>query len=283
MVIVVGPTNGLKKILTFEFNDWPKCPAFIRESILEVLGKSIRAAGVYDVLAPLFIQFCKDTKATGVLEFGAGSGESTVIFLDAICQTDDTPPRIYISDLYPLATVMQKTCERYPELLTPILHSVDLRCPPETPRHDMRMVLSAFHHFDTDMARLFLANAQKKGVAVFIAEPFTGSLKAFFPLFIHGFTSLARNGLCSTNALVPKLFFTFVLPLIPMCLLWDGLISMIRMYDKRGFADLVASLPETGAAYIWEYTEVQVPLGGMAAVFSGRPVLGDGDSSFRKL
>ncbi len=272
MAIVVGMTSVLKKILTFEFNDWPKCPTFIRESILEVLGKAIRDAGVYDVLAPMFIQFCSDAKVTGILEFGAGSGESTVIFLDAICRSDHTPPRIYVSDLYPLTMVMQKNCEQHSGLLTPIRHSVDLRYPPETPTHDMRMVLSAFHHFDPDVARLFLADAKRRGIAVFIAEPFIGSIKAFFPLFIHGFPNLARNGMLSSKKRVLKLLFTFFVPLIPMCLLWDGLVSMIRMYDKRGFADLVASLPETETAYRWQYREVQVPLGGTAAVFSGRPV-----------
>lgn len=261
----------LQKILTFEFNGSAKCPDFVRESILEVLGRSIRDAKVYEALAPRFIQFCRDAEVSEVLEFAAGSGESTAIFLDAVLQTGETPPHISISDLYPMTEVMIKTCEQYPELLTVIKESVDLRHAPETPHHDMRMVLSAFHHFDLEMASKFLLNAQAKGKAVFIAEPFTRSLKAFLPLFLHGFTSLARNGLFSSKDLLLKFFFTFFIPLIPMCLLWDGLISMIRMYDEDAFMDIVDSLPNNGA-YQWHYAEVRVPLGGTVSVFTGRPI-----------
>lgn len=261
----------LQKILTYEFNDSPQCPTFIRESILEVLGKSIRDAKVYEALAPRFIQFCQDAKVQTVLEFGAGSGESTAIFLDAVLGTGETPPRIYISDLFPMATVMAKTCATHPDTLIPLQGSVDLRNPPESPGHDMRMVLSAFHHCDAEMARQFLKKGQEQGVAVFIAEPFTKSLQAFFPLFLHGFTSLARNGVLSSRMRLAKFICTFLLPLIPLCLLWDGLISMVRMYSKDDFAEMVGSLPDVDLPYDWQYEEVQVPLGGTASLFTGRP------------
>jgi hypothetical protein len=260
-------------LLTFEFNDSPKCPKFIRESILEVLGDSIRNAGVYDVLAPRFSRFCEDVGAREILEFGAGSGESTAVFLDAILAGTVKPPHIYISDLYPMADVMAQTCRRYPAQFTAITESVDLCNPPATPPHDMRMVLSAFHHFDTEIAQSFLRDSQEKGVAVFIAEPFTKTLKSFFPLFIHGFTSLARNGIFARKMRGLKFLFTFLVPLIPMCLLWDGLISMIRMYDERGFQEIVDSLPKSKQDYKWHYVEVPVPLGGTASVFMGRPVV----------
>ncbi len=256
----------LHKILTFECNDSPRCPLFIRESILEVLGKSIRDAKVYDALTPEFVQFCADAKVDTVLEFGAGSGESTAIFMDALLQTEQAPPHIYISDLYPMISVMTATCERYPQLLTMIPDSVDMCNPPETPAHNMRMVLSAFHHFDTESVRRFLVDAQEQGVAVFIAEPFTNSLKAFFPLFLHGFTSLAWNGLFSLKSRVLKFLFTFIVPLIPMCLLWDGLISMIRMYDEDMLMDIVG----LSTTYEWQYKEVSVPLGGVASIFTGK-------------
>lgn len=259
-------------LLTFEFNDSPKCPNFIRESILEVLGKSIRDAGVYDALAPHFSRFCEDAGACEILEFGAGSGESTAVFLDAILADTGKPPHIYISDLYPMVEVMAQTCGRYPNQLTPIKESVDLCNPPTEPLHDMRMVLSAFHHFDNDMARDFLRDSQEKGVAVFIAEPFINSLKAFFPLFLYGFTSLVRNGIFSPKKRLLKFVFTFLIPLIPMCLLWDGLISMIRMYDEDEFQKIVDSMPQLEQSYEWQYLEVPVSLGGTASVFIGRPV-----------
>ncbi|MDA3969823.1 MAG: hypothetical protein PF442_00565, partial [Desulfobulbaceae bacterium] len=266
------PMSLLKNILTFEFNDSPRCPDFIRESILEVLGASIRDAGVYDRLAPRFIECCTEGGIREVLGIGAGSGESTAVFLDAVLQTVHTPPHIYISDLLPMVRVMAETCNRYPDLMTPIHHPVDIRNPSVAPDHDMRMVLSAFHHFDRELAATFLHDAREQKVAVFIAEPFTRSLKAFLPLFLHGFTSLARNGIFSTKMRLAKFIFTFLIPLIPLCLLWDGLVSMMRMYTEEEFMEMVAALPESDQSYQWQYEEVQVPLGGTASLFTGRVV-----------
>ena len=263
--------NILGKIRSFEFNDWPQCPTFIRESILEVLGKSIRDAGVYDALAPHFIQLYQDADVKNVLEFGAGSGESTAIFMDAVLQAGQAPPRIYISDLYPMTTVMAQTCDRYPELLHPVKESVDVCHPPETPPHDMRMVLSAFHHFDRATARRFLLDAQQKGLTIFIAEPFTENLQAFLPLFLHGFISLARNGVLSPKSRFLKFVFTFLIPIIPLCLLWDGLISMMRMYTKEDFMDITESFPPTAPAYIWKHIQVPIPLGGTGSLLIGQP------------
>ncbi len=263
---------SLQKILSCECNDSPHCPQFIRESILEVLGQSIRDAGVYEKLAPRFIEFCAEAQVKDVLELGAGSGESTAVFLDAIRQTNQSPPHVYISDLFPMVEVMARTCKRFPGVLTPITEPVDIGDLGDVVSHDMHMVLSAFHHLDTGVARVFLQKVQEQKSAVFIAEPFTNSLRAFVPLFLHGFTGLARNGVFSSRMRLVKFFFTFLIPLIPMCLLWDGLISMIRMYSEEEFMAVVASLPDSGQSYLWQYEEVEVPLGGTASVFTGRPV-----------
>lgn len=263
-----------QKLFIYECNDSPHCPQFIRESILEVLGNSIRDAGVYEKLAPRFIDFCTKHHIKNILEIGAGSGESTAVFVDAVFRHQQKPPHIYISDLLPMHEVMKATAARYPDVLTPLEDSLDIRNAAVAPVHDMRMVLSAFHHFDPDVVRSFFKDAREQQLAIFIAEPFTNSLRAFFPLFLHGFTSLARNGVQSSKMRFVKFFFTFLLPLIPMCLLWDGLVSMIRMYDKKGFMEIVETLPESESGYQWHYEEVKVPLGGTASLFTGYPVDG---------
>ena len=262
-----------QNIFTRECNDSPHCPQFIRESIIEVLGNSIRDARVYEKLVPKFISFCADHHIKNILEIGAGSGESTAVFLDAVVLNQHQPPHIYTSDFLPMPEVMLATSQRYPGVMTPIEESLDIRHPEVAPAHDMRMVLSAFHHFDPDVVRVFLQDAQEQRIAVFVAEPFTNSLRAFFPMFLHGFTSLARNGVQCSRRRILKFFFTFFVPLIPMCLLWDGLISMRRMYDEKGFMEIVATLPKSERGYQWQYEEVKVPLGGTASLFTGYPVV----------
>ncbi len=43
-----------KRLQLFEFNDSAFCPGFLRDSIVEILGRTIKQSGFYDPLAPLF-------------------------------------------------------------------------------------------------------------------------------------------------------------------------------------------------------------------------------------
>ncbi len=144
----------IKTIRNFEFNDSPSCPQFIRESIQEILGQSIRDAQVYQQLAPYFVDFCQEAGIESILEIGAGSGQSTGVFVDAVLQTGHTPPKIYISDLFPLPWVMAETCKRYPGVMIPIQEPMDIRNPDWPPLTKCALSSAPFTIFSRKLSEL---------------------------------------------------------------------------------------------------------------------------------
>jgi hypothetical protein len=62
-----------------------------------------------------------------------------------------------------------------------------------------------------------------------------------------------------------RVLLTYVLPLIPALVAWDGTVSALRAYTKDELLDLARSAPG-GDAYVWE-----AGVEGSAVYLTGRP------------
>ena len=54
-----------------------------------------------------------------------------------------------------------------------------------------------------------------------------------------------------------RLFLTYVLPVVPLCTWWDGVVSCLRAYSPEELARLVAALPDND--YVWDIGRLPVP------------------------
>jgi hypothetical protein len=56
---------------------------------------------------------------------------------------------------------------------------------------------------------------------------------------------------------VRRLLFTYPIPLIPLALVWDGLVSCLRVYSPRELCDLIARVPAADR-FAWDTGRVRV-------------------------
>ena len=106
-----------------------------------------------------------------------------------------------------------------------------------------------------------LADAQnaRQPIAIFEAfgrnlPSFIGMLPSFLiPFFIMPFVKPFR---------IANLIFTYVLPLVPLLVFFDGWVSYLRTYSPSELRELVASLPNN-PNYKWDIGE----LGGQKAPY----------------
>ena len=104
------------------------------------------------------------------------------------------------------------------------------------------------HHFAPADARAVLADAAAAREPILVAEASERSAAAilgsiFIPLFVLLVMPLVRPR--SAAALV----LTYLLPLLPLCIFWDGLVSCLRTYRVDELRALVADLDH---GYRWE-------------------------------
>jgi hypothetical protein len=110
-------------------------------------------------------------------------------------------------------------------------------------------MFTAFQHFRPDAARSILAAAVPNRKGIFIAEPGPRStaalaMQAIVPLGVLLLTPVIRPFRWS------RLFWTYLVPVLPLAIMFDGVVSCLRMYSPD---ELLAMGREVaGDEYTWE-------------------------------
>jgi hypothetical protein len=115
--------------------------------------------------------------------------------------------------------------------------------------HTCVVVFTAFHHFPPPMARRVLADAVEKrsGIAVFEStsrDARTLVVMVLVPLMVWLTTPFIRPFRWS------RLLLTYVLPVIPLIALFDGVVSALRTYTPDELRALADSA-DAGGVYTW--------------------------------
>jgi hypothetical protein len=261
----------VRRLTLFEFNDSAWCPRFIRDAIVEALGLGLRWGRVYEGVGRVFVEFCEAARCDSVLDLCTGTGEPVSILLDAIARAGAKAPRFVLSDLFPNETAMSRVAARHAGVVEAVTTPVDATAVPANVDRGARSVMSAFHHFPPGLAASILADSVKKGRAIFIAEGFPRSLLRLAAIMPCMALAVLANPFLTGRDRLAKLFFTFVVPVIPVAGAWDALVSNRRIHSEDELRALVAPL---GGGYAWRYREVPFFPFGRAVTFSGIPERG---------
>jgi hypothetical protein len=117
-------------------------------------------------------------------------------------------------------------------------------------------MFAAFHHFRPEPARAILADAVRDRRGIAVLEPMERSILSvvgvlFAPLMCLLLTPFIRPFRWS------RLLFTYPIPIIPLIILFDGIISSLRTYSPEELRALVADLDAPD--YTWEIGKQSAP------------------------
>lgn len=237
----------------FELHDHPRFPARLRNLVTDALQALWRFGNSYGAILP----------ELGASLRASGDGAALVEVLD-LCSGGGGPwPRL-VGDLereYGMIVHVRLT-DRYPHpeaapapqgegvrsRLEYLLQPLDAASvPAEMP--GVRTLFSSLHHLGPRQVRRMLCNAVEgeHGIAVFeMAErsPMTLAILCLTPLLVLVLTPAMRPFRWS------RLAFTYLLPVIPFVIGFDGLISCLRAYSTDELRELVDSLASPG--YRWQ-------------------------------
>jgi len=238
------------RLRLFEFEDLPWFPAIIRAGMMDYLRFMISALGTYRPIAPLLAEGLRRTGQTTLLELGAGAGGGTETVWHAL-QAQGLPNiTITLTDLYPQPTawadIAQRTRGRIGHEMAPVNALA-------VPTHlaGYRAIFSAFHHFSPPAAEALLRDAVRAGTGIGVFE---GAGKHWWELLL-AWTALPVAQLLLTPFFRPfrfsRLVFTYFIPIIPLCTIWDGSVSLLRMYTPAELLALAHRADPTGL-FAWQ-------------------------------
>ncbi len=238
------------RLRLFEFEDLPWFPAVIRAGMMDYLRFMISALGTYRPIAPLLAEGLARTNQTTVLELGAGAGGGTETVLRALEAEGVRDVRIVLTDLYPQPAAWADIAANTQGRISHEAASVNaLAVPAHLP--GFRTLFSAFHHFPPDAATALLRDAVQAGTGIGVFE---GAGKHWAELLL-AWTVLPVAQLLLTPFFRPfrlsRLLFTYLVPIIPLCTIWDGSVSLLRMYSITELLDLAQAADPSGQ-FAWQ-------------------------------
>jgi hypothetical protein len=253
----------LPRLQLFEIEDQRWCPRWLRDALTGYLQTMIARTRPYAPAVPALAALLRETATHDVVDLCSGAGGPWPALRDDLAAAGATA-QVTCTDLAPNADAAARLGEtagmRYLE------ESVSaLAVPPDL--RGARTMFTALHHFTPDQVRAILADAQAAR-APFAA--FEATSRSVAGLLVTLFIPLAV--LFVMPLVKPRrplaLVLTYLPPLVPLAVWWDGVVSTLRTYRVDELRAIVASLPP--APYEW--TVAELPSRGLPLLaLTGRP------------
>lgn len=238
----------MKRLHLFEFEDLKWFPGFLRQGITDFLMFVFSKTNRYSPVIPLIKESLEKANINHIVDLCSGSGGGVENIRRNLNYSSGGKITLTLTDKYPNIKAFQKIKQGC-EDIDFISESVDAT---NVPVHlkGFRTIFTAFHHFKPDMGEAILRDAVEKGVSIGIFELGNKGFAALLKLFI----TVPLGLFCVTPFLRPfkisKIIFTYLIPLIPLCTLWDGIVSTIRVYSPAELQKLTDKIGATN--YCWK-------------------------------
>lgn len=246
----------MRRVQFIELNDEPWFPSSLRNNVTDALQFGLSLLKAYLPIAPLLLSTLDSTRSKSIVDLCSGGG-GPWLDLSRQFQLDTQGFHILLTDRYPNLQAFQKVVLASENHIAFYPDSVNaMKVPREL--QGFRTIFTSFHHFPPEEARAVLQNAvdARQGIGIFeITRRSPSSIALMFPwaFMLFVFTPLIRPFRWS------RLLCTYVLPIIPFVLLFDGVVSCLRTYQTQELREMVKDL--SGIEYEWEVGEHSRGLG----------------------
>ncbi len=247
----------IKRMHLFEIEDQNWCPEILRQSMTEFLLTVTRLSKIWTPTAGVLQDLLKKSEANQVVVLGAGSGGGILDVAPRLPQ--DT--KIILTDLYP----HQSFESPFPNM-DYYRESVNAAAVPQNLK-GLRVLYMIFHHLTPEMAKKVLGNSVRDRQPIAIFEATERSIRGILamilvPIVVLLVTPFIRPFKWS------RLLLTYVLPILPLVIFWDGFVSALRTYSLCEMRDLVAEFSD----YEWRVEVLRGPHGERIPMMTGVPV-----------
>jgi len=237
-----------------EIEDLTWCPRGVRDGGTDWLSFVANATRIFSAVAPKIRSAMDATGTTRVVDLCSGGGGPWLTLERDLARSG--PVQVVLSDLYPNIEALSALRERSDGRLA--FHPTPVDATSVPPALDgVRTMFNAFHHFPPESARAILADAVASRRAIVVVEGARSravglvAMPLQLPLILL-LTPFVRPFRWS------RLLLTYLIPLIPLIVLFDGTASFLRLYLEHELRELVAGVPGH-ESFNWDIGGTKVP------------------------
>jgi hypothetical protein len=236
----------------FEFEDQKWFPAFLRNYGTDFLQFLSNKTKLYRPIIPVIKKGLQESKTYQIIDLGSGGGGG-LIWLNSELKKDIPNLKIILTDFYPNIPAFEFT-KKKADNFEFVNKPIDARNVPKELK-GLRTQFLSFHHFKPKDAKLILQNAIDTNNSIAIFEGQERSIPSILAMIFSPISVLL-----TTPFIRPfrfgRIIFTYLIPIVPVFVLWDGIVSSLRTYSLQEMNGLVGSL-NGKENYDWEINKVK--------------------------
>lgn len=244
----------MRRLHLIELHDLAGFPAAWRDFLTDFLSFYASKFKPYSCVGGVLAEALRQTGTARIVDLGSGAGLPVLSVAPQLRSCGATGLEIVLTDKYPNVEAWA-ALERYSGAMVSFeAEPVDAADVPDGLR-GFRTLFTSFHHFSPDAAAAVLSDAVTKGQGIGVFEYTERNLLRWglqvcsIPLLVWIFTPFIRP--VSWRRLV----WTYLLPVVPIVAMWDGLVSCLRTYSTDELRDLIEGLSES--SYRWDIGRVR--------------------------
>ena len=240
------------RIHLFEFEDQEWFPTFLRNYGTDFLQFLSNKTKIYKPIIPIIEKGLQNSKTNQIIDLGSGGGGG-LIWLNSELKKDVPDLKIILTDYYPNIPAFKFT-KKQADNFEFIEKPIDARDVPIELK-GLRTQFLSLHHFKPNDAKQILQNAIHSNSSIAIFEAQERSLPSILAMLFSPLSVLF-----TTPFIRPfkfgRIIFTYLIPIVPLFVLWDGIVSSLRTYSIKEMNDLTANLVGT-ENYNWEINKLK--------------------------
>ena len=238
----------------FEFEDQSWFPEIIRSGGTDYLRFLFTKTKMYEPTIPIIKEALLQSGENRMNDLCSGGGGYMVEVAKALHASDKYKYTILLTDKFPNIAAFEHIKNTNEAPIDYSATPVDVLQVPED-LIGLRVLFSAIHHFKPPQVKQILELAVKAKAPIAIFDGGEKNLAIMLGILIlHPLGMLLVTPFLKPFK-VSRLFFTYLLPLIPLYTIWDGLVSILRLYSPAALNQIANSIPNNN--YDWKYGKLK--------------------------
>ncbi len=240
------------RIHLFEFEDQSWFPDFLRNYGTDFLQFLSNGTKMYRPIIPVLKDGLAKAGTNGIIDLGSGGGGG-LIWLNEELKKEVPDLKITLTDFYPNISAFEYTKSKSDNFEF-IDSPVDARDVPND-LNGLRTQFLSFHHFKREDAKQILQNAVDSGSSIAIFEAQERSFPSILAMIFSPITVWLTT-LFIRPFKIGRVLFTYLIPIVPLFVLWDGVVSCLRTYSVDEMKALTGEL-RNAEHYEWEIQRIK--------------------------
>ena len=232
-----------------EMHDYDWFPDVWRRGMTDFLSCFATCFFQYEPAFPLIAGMMRKSGLRKLCDLCSGGSGYLLSLLGYLRKNGITVSGMELTDKYPNLVAFERISRRSGGAVSYISSSVDALNPPFD-EQEIRLIFSAMHHFSPDELKSIINRARKDNCAIglfdYCCRAPVRAIPQLILLMPHIFIIMPFAGPFSWG----KMFWTYILPAIPLALLTDSIISRWNGYSPSELKAIIDKLPDN--TYEWE-------------------------------